>query len=296
MIEYYKHYIISHVIIALTADMLNFLYESLRCFEKRKFSVAFSLLRKPLKEHLFFLSWILADEDDFIARFESDNYHSFSNLSKETRLSILDKSIAKLPVKEAFDSSIVWDIIYSKKCENGFEPAWQRATHLTTSYGKLLKTEDYSLNFIFEDPMDDYYYTFLDKKLPYLFTYISQITLECFNYIYPSNMKTISHLIVITMGCYEALYSDGRSMGIKNILQKNLKTFLQCLHCKSDLKITKQNAAILYLHEKIFCKNCKLFSDFPLYWILSKSDMVIEREEVVKCIWRDSINGVGKGL
>jgi hypothetical protein len=77
----YKLHIASHVVMALTADMLNYLYEALMCLEKRKFSVAFTLLRKPLKEHLFFLSWLLADENDFIQRFEADNYISFSSVS-----------------------------------------------------------------------------------------------------------------------------------------------------------------------------------------------------------------------
>ena len=47
--EPYRHHIISHVIIALTADMLHFLFEALSAFEKRKFSVGFTLLRKALK-------------------------------------------------------------------------------------------------------------------------------------------------------------------------------------------------------------------------------------------------------
>lgn len=102
LVEPYKHYIVSHVVLALTADMLHFLYEALSCFEKRKFSVAFSLLRKPLKEHLFFLSWLLADEDDFISRFESSNYISFSGVTQEQRLSIIKKAISKLHIKEAF--------------------------------------------------------------------------------------------------------------------------------------------------------------------------------------------------
>lgn len=191
LIEPYKHHIVSHVVLALTADMLHFLYEALSCFEKRKFSVAFSLLRKPLKEHLLFLSWILADEDDFVSRFESNNYISFSGVTKEKRLSIIKQAISKLYVKEAFSEENIWNYVYSKHHENGFESTWQRATHLTTSQSELLKTEDYSFNFIFEDAYDDYYYDFLKKNLPYLFLYLSQITLASFNRIHAVNEKTI---------------------------------------------------------------------------------------------------------
>ena len=273
LVEPYKRHIISHVVLALTADMLHFLYEALSCFEKRKFSVAFSLLRKPLKEHLFFLSWILADEDDFISRFESNNYISFRVTSKEQRLSIIKKAISKLYVKEAFSENNIWNYVYSKDCENGFEATWQRATHLTTCQGELLKTEDYSFNFIFENVFDNFYYVFLREKLPYLFVYLSQIVLASFNQIHSVNEKTVNHLILITMGCYEALFLDGRSMSISRMLQKTIGDMLSCIHCGAPFRIKKKTAPMFYLHEKFQCEKCGLMSEFPLYWLLAKSGM-----------------------
>lgn len=273
LIEPYKHHIVSHVVLALTADMLHFLYEALMCFEKRKFSVAFSLLRKPLKEHLFFLSWILADEEDFISRFEANNYISFSGVSKEERLNIIKRAIEKLHTKDAFDEETIWNYVYSKKHENGFEATWQRATHLTTSQGELLKTDDYSFNFIFEDALDDFYYSFLKEGLPYLFLYLAQIALASFNRIRSVNEKTLNHLILITLGCYEALFLDGRSMSISRLLQKTMGEMLSCIHCEAPFKIRKKNAAMLYLHERFICGECGLVSEFPLYWLLAKSNM-----------------------
>lgn len=275
----YKQHIVSHVVLALIADMLHFLYEALSCFEKRKFSVAFSLLRKPLKEHLFFLSWILADEDDFISRFESNNYISFSGVSKEKRLSIIKRAISKLHIKDAFDEETIWNYVYSKKHENGFEATWQRATHLTTSHGELLKTEDYSFNFIFDDVFDDFYYIFLKENLPYLFLYLSQVALASFNRIHSVNEKTVNHLILITMGCYEALFLDGRSMPISKVLQKTMGEMLSCIHCEAPFKIKKKNAPMFYLHEKFECEECGLVSEFPLYWVLAKSNMKFTDEE-----------------
>lgn len=271
--EPYKRHLVSHTVMALTADMLHFIYEALICLEKRKFSVAFSLLRKPLKEHLFFLSWILADKDDFISRFESNNYISFNGVTKEKRIEIIGKAIDKLHVEDAFDAETIWSMVYSKNHENGFEPTWQKATHLTTSQGELLKTEDYTLNFIFEYAFDDYYFEFLESKLPYIFLYVTQVTLESFNRIHSTNEKTISHLILTMMGCYEALFLDGRSLTISRMLQKDLGSFLDCLHCNEKLKINKKNAPPLYLHEFIMCESCGLRSDFPLYWLLAKSNM-----------------------
>ena len=276
--EPYKHHIISHVVLGLSADMLNFLYESLKCFEKRKFSVAFSLLRKPLKEHLFFLSWLLADEDDFISRFEADNYESLNHISKEKRLTIINKAISQLPVSEAFDAETIWKMIYSKKHANGFEPTWQRATHLITSRGALLKTEDYSFNFIFEDTSDNYYHEFLYSNLPYLLIFITQIIFECFNRIQAINDRTVSYSIITTMGCYEALFLDGKKQHISRMLEKELREFMNCTHCDSALRINKKDAPTFYLTEQIKCKKCGVYSEFPLYWILAKAKFSIIRK------------------
>lgn len=273
LVKPYKHHILSHVIIGLTSDLLNFLYEALSCFEKRKFSVAFSLLRKPLKEHLLFLSWILNDEDDFISRFEKNNHISFNGLSKEVRIKIFDGAINRLHVKDAFDADTIWDIIYSKKHSNGFEPTWQKATHLTTSQGELLKTEDYSFNFIFDSPWDDDYFEFLYEKLPYLLLYMSQVLFECFNIIHPINNKTISYNIITAMGAYEALFLDGRSKSIRSMIQRTLVNFLLCEQCGSKLSIYKKDAPVFFLTERILCKECNLETQFPLYWILAKSNI-----------------------
>ena len=138
--KYYFHYIGSHSVLALIAEMTHFIFEALRAIEKGKYAIAFSLLRKPLKEHIFFLAWILADEKDFVARFEDKPYESFNRISKDRRIEILHLAINKVKTSEAFCAETIWEMIYSKNQPNGFEPIWQRATHLVTSKGPLLKT------------------------------------------------------------------------------------------------------------------------------------------------------------
>ena len=277
--DLYRHHVLSHVILALTADMLHFLYESLICFEKHKLSVAFSLLRKPLKEHLLFLCWILADEDDFLRRFEKDAYRTLSGIDKEKQLKLFEKSINKVVCHELFDHELIWEIIYSKKHEYGFEPTWQRATHLVTSYGKLLRTEDYSLNFIFENTdFSGYYHEFLYSKLPYVLMFLSQITFECFDRIHPLNDKAIDYYIITTVGCYESLYLDGRKNFIARSLNKEMKDFFKCIYCGADVKIKKKYAPLFYLSEAIFCEQCEMLTEFPLYWFMYQTDMSITRE------------------
>jgi len=279
IIEPYKYHLIAHLTLALSSDMIHFIYEALRCFEKRKFTVAFSLLRKPFKENLLFLSWLLCDEDDFLERFSAKNYQTLNNIKKERRIEIFAKAIKKLPTSNAFDAESIHDVIYSKELASGFEPIWQRATHLITSKGMLLKTEDYNLNFIFEHPFDNNLLEVLYAKLPYLMLFITQISLESFNKIQSLNEKTFSHLLLTTMGSYEALFLKGSAQPITRMINKSLKPFLKCLHCDSPLRINKANAPQLYLTEHIQCKNCGLISEIPLYWFLGFAKIVITREE-----------------
>ena len=277
--EPYRHYILSNVILGLTSDMLHFLYESLKCFEKHKLSVAFSLLRKPLKEHLLFLCWILSDEDDFIKCFEKDNYKTLSYIDKEKQLNIIKKAVEKVATNEIFDHKLIWEIIYSKKVAYGFEPTWQRATHLATCMGKFQKTEDYSINFIFENQVDGYYHEFLYSKLPYVMLFVTQVALECFNRVHPLYNKTVDHLILATIGCYEALYLDGRKQSITRLFKNALKDFIQCNHCGTDLKIKKKYAPLFFLKEQLYCEKCEMITEFPLYWLMSKTNLSITRDK-----------------
>lgn len=267
--EPYRHFIISHTVLGLTADLLHFLYEALTCFEKGKYSVAFSLLRKPLKEHLFYLAWIAADEKDFVSRLENEPSKGFENISKETRYRVLGEAIKSLKLEDAFEVETLWNMVYSKNHSAGFEPTWQQATHLVTSRGELLRTPDYSLNFIFNLPFEKEYQDLAYSNLPYLLIFVMQVALVCFNKIHVLNDNTVDHLNITTMGCYEALFLKHNEQSITNSLRKNLAPFLQCLYCKAPLKIYKQDAPKFYLLEEITCKTCGVTSTFPLYWLLA---------------------------
>lgn len=273
LVKPYEHHILSHVSLGIMSDMLNFLYEALTAFEKRKFSVGFSLLRKPLKEHLFFLCWLLADSSDFISRFEANNHETLNHVSKDRKIQIFSDGIQKLATPSLFSADLVWNMVYSKNHTNSFEPVFQKATHLVTSMGDLLKTEDYSLNFIFEHPYDDYFFDRLYSNLPYLLILAIQIGLEAFNRIHEANKLTYSHLIITTMGCYEALFMDGRSQRVAKMLNNTLKELLNCAHCKAKIRITKKNAVGLFLQEHAVCSKCGLLSPVPLYWLFGLANL-----------------------
>jgi len=60
-------------------------HEALKALEKRKFVVAFALLRKPLKQSLMFATWICADAQNFFTQLERSpaDYMEEKDLPKE---------------------------------------------------------------------------------------------------------------------------------------------------------------------------------------------------------------------
>lgn len=284
LVPFYRHHIVSHLVFGLTTDMLHFLYEALICFEKRKFAVAFSLLRKPLKENLLFLSWLLGAEDDFIARFEKDNYTTLNGLDAPRRQEILSAAIARLSTKEAFAAELLEGMIFSKTHDHSFEPIWQRATHLITSQGVALRTEDLNINFIFHDTFSDDLYEALYRNLPYVMLYAIQVALECFARVLPSNEHTTSHLLLVSMGAYECLFDGRKRSGVTTMLRRHLKPFLKCIHCKAPTKLTRTNAIGMYLRELVECQKCGLATPMPLYWMFAQFNIKITRESEARHI------------
>ncbi|MBM4259782.1 MAG: hypothetical protein FJ147_28285 [Deltaproteobacteria bacterium] len=287
LVRFYQHHIVSHLVLGLTSDMLHFIYEALTCFEKRKFAVGFALLRKPFKENLLFLSWLLADQDDFITRFEKNNYTTLNGVQPARRLEIFHGAIARLITKEVFTPELLEDMIFSKSHARSFEPIWQRASHLITSQGLLLRTEDLNINFIFHDAASDDLFEHIYSNLPYLLLYAVQVALECFARILQSNEHTVSHLIISSLGCFECLFKIEPKQGITAMLARKLRTFLKCIHCDASLRLTRANGIEMYLKETLHCHKCGLSSPFPLYWLLAQTKVVITREDGTVPILQD---------
>ena len=78
-----------HLVIALLADFCHFVYEALRCIP-RKLTVTYNLLRKPLRDNLLYLEWMLADRNDFMNRFrQGGDAIDTARLNREQKLTII---------------------------------------------------------------------------------------------------------------------------------------------------------------------------------------------------------------
>lgn len=283
LISAYKHQVLSHLVLGLMSDLLHFLHEGLRCMEKRKFVVALSNFRKPLKDNMLFLSWILGDEDEFLEKFETNTCENLKGTKEHDRLAIFEKAIAVLPIPGPFNPEVLHDLIFSKTSAEGLEPDWQRAMHLITSQGASLKTEDFNLNWLFHNPTDDELFEIVYPKLGYLMLYLLQIALGCFEKICPVSQTTTSHMLCSSFGIGECLMPDLLAgLELTKQLGSVLAPMLDCVHCGEPIQLTAENAPAAYVHEHVDCVSCGLATPFPLYFLLAKAGFTLEHANAPK--------------
>lgn len=138
---------------ALAFDFLEFVGEAVRTTIRGPLTVAIALLRKPLKENLFYLEWILADPEDFFKRFYGGDVEglALSKIAEKRKLEIIRGAMAKSPYAEWVEAEFIYELRFEKKSPISLEPSWQKANHLITTMG-VLKTERENFNFIFSTP------------------------------------------------------------------------------------------------------------------------------------------------
>lgn len=266
-IDVAKNMIINHIKMALISDFCHHVYESLRSFEKRKSIVGFNLLRKPMKENLSYLTWILADPESFYLAFSSGQPESISQPRLGNEREALFKKAAEISnCSELIDAGDVHRNIFDKKYNDGFELLFQHAVHLVTVQNPIIKTSSENLNFIFKDPGDDDNYEFLYHHLPGIMLYATHVILYL--------MKGMSEP---TEGAFEAalfrikagfLLLDKQSKKSVIAAFKELENEIECSFCKSSLKVSHYNAARMVLAESFRCSSCRKTNYFPLSWMI----------------------------
>lgn len=143
------------IVRGVAIDLVEFATEALRCTIQGPLTVAIALLRKPFKENLFILEWILADPDDFFERFFSGDAANLriNDVKPDRKKTIIRAAMTKMAYGEWLPAELLYEIRYDKQSAFGFELLWQHANHLVTTQGNL-KTESENLNFVFSTAED----------------------------------------------------------------------------------------------------------------------------------------------
>jgi hypothetical protein len=147
---------LKQVFMGLLGDMYEFISEALHSSAHGRATAALALLRKPLKENLFYLEWMLADTSGMLTALFNDSPAQISMrpISKRERaVPIITKAIAQIPYPSLFDAEVLYQTRFDKSVSNGLEQYWQRATHLVTSV-ESVSSGPRSMNFVLMDDAD----------------------------------------------------------------------------------------------------------------------------------------------
>jgi endogenous inhibitor of DNA gyrase (YacG/DUF329 family) len=249
-------------IIALLSDFSHFVYEALSCSQKGKLTVAYALLRKPFKENLFYLEWLLADPDDFKRKFHEGGADSLAvNLIKrERKLEVIEAAIRKTRFPDWVSAEFIYDLRYSKRSNYGFDSLWNKATHLITTF-KAFRTEDENLNFVFSTSqahLDQWHHLY--SFVPLLLYHTVEVVEALITTITdPANLGINLDYVQRLAGFLlwvQDFYNDGKNQQRLNIPTIWNKLNLKCPKCGAPIGFDETNLKHLYERSKVKCRAC----------------------------------------
>jgi hypothetical protein len=254
----------NHIVAALMSDFLHFVHEALQCSRKSKLTVAYALLRKPLKENLFYLEWLLARPADFLRRFDNEDGNRFKlgeESSREEQIEIIREATAKTACGEWIDPDFLYDLRFNKGCPYGLEATLQKANHLFTSF-RLIKTERANFNFVFSDAAAhksqwDTLYMLLPLLLFHAVSVIEALIGRIGKREYPDviPLRTVAGLFLWNKsqaGAPEQARDIERS--IRSVLDS---IQLPCAHCAAEIVFNQANIKRFYEAGDVRCGGCR---------------------------------------
>jgi hypothetical protein len=263
-----RRVVLNNVTMAMVSDCAHHIYESLRCFEKRKFIPGFNLLRKPLLDSLMYFSWMVADKDGFYSTFTAgDPVKLTQKRLGNRRKEILGSAIANTDLMEIVTAEELISIIFDVANPDGLYGLFQHAVHLVTVDRIEIKTSPENFNFIFKDPFEDDIYEALYTALPAALLYIAHVILFLCERIKPADPGAKKAFVFRTINAYLALrYKDGGA-ALAKVMGETLSPHIQCPSCAAPLKVTQYNAMRLLLTDSFRCTHCRRKQLLPLSWI-----------------------------
>jgi len=172
----FKSIVIKQVLIATISDYCHYVYEALKCSEKSKLAITYTLLRKPLKDNLLLFEWIMTNRNEFLENFQKDsNCYAIDKIDSAKKKIFIGCSVNKINYSETFNADFIYNIRYSKKTNYSLERLWNIANHIVTT-SKYYKTESLNLNFVFSGAdSKESQWNYLYSVLPYLLFYTVEV-------------------------------------------------------------------------------------------------------------------------
>ncbi|MGC1495442.1 MAG: hypothetical protein WA790_06510 [Sulfitobacter sp.] len=265
-----KRAIVNHTCRALFPDMLHFIFSAMRALEKRQFTVALSLFRKPFQEGLPLLALMCGDEDQYFDKLKSDPRGHFDGrkFNSEAKREAIAHAIANCEGMDFADAGALHSILFDYDSEAGLAGLFDKATHLFTRRSGNA-TEDYNINFIFKDPRDNDIYEHSYRQIAYVLLCIHLFQIELMGRMGFGKAAYRKHLMTTSVGAYEAIFGTGRSR-MSQFFNTEFSDLLKCPVCDEQIKLRKFNAGRFFVTEMLKCNHCKQEHHFPASWIFSR--------------------------
>lgn len=254
----------AHIFFSLLKDFIFYMHESISCSERGKVTVAFSNSRKPIKDNLFYITWLLVDSDDFISKLLYNQPKNFevSKIGAEFIIQILEEAVDLLDFH--LEGALLAEMIYDKKSPKSLTSVWDKSLHVVTT-DKRYPTAVGSLNFIFADEKiwDEYWEIYYDK-----ITHIMIFAIEVFTANFEEiskvdkDVKSINKFIRNIK--YNLTYSDDFDPKIYKEILKVIS--FKCKECNHEFMLERE-VLDEFINDYLFtCPNCSKIERVGQYY------------------------------
>ena len=251
---------------ALLSDFCHFIYEALTCSRKGKLTVSYALLRKPLRESLHYLEWLLADPEDFLNTLYNEESKALSRFSNSNRIKkIINDAISKCPNSKLFSAEHIYRLRFDKTASFGFDGMCNRAIHLITTKVPIA-TERRNLNFIFSNnDARESQWELIYGQLPYLLFYASNVIDVLISIINGNPLQDFAHTNLHRLFGFIVWQNELPNIleGYKNTKNEN-KPF-NCFKCNTPIFLEIEKIRALFEYQEIACPSCHSILNFDSF-------------------------------
>lgn len=262
-----RRVVLNTITLAMVSDCAHHIYEALMCLEKRKVVPAFNLLRKPLLDSLLYLSWMVAEEDNFYTAFTSgDPVKITRKMISNRRKEVLQGAIDESELTVMLSAEDIEKILFDASNASGLYKFFQHAVHLVTVERLELKTSPENFNFIFSDPFNDDVYELLYAQLPTALLYLSHVIRVLFDRMKSMDSVSRDAFTFRSIGAYLALEDHAVPIVAEQVLNRLPKP-ISCPSCNAPLKLTQNNLQRLLLNDRFRCATCRKVASYAFSWL-----------------------------
>lgn len=254
----------AHVFFSLLRDFMFYMHESFSCSERGKVTVAFSNSRKPIKDNLFYMCWLLVDSEELLTKLLDEDPKTFdvSRMDYEDKERIIDEATRK--INFPLSGEMLTEVIYNRKSARGLSSIWDKTLHIITG-NRNYPTSVGNLNFIFaDDEVWDEHWNAYYEKIPFIMTFASKVSITLFEEIagVSNDIKTFNQLIRSIK--YDMTFSDDFNPdNYKNLFNELLFT---CEECEGEFKLDEK-LEMEFISDYLFsCPNCESLERVGQYY------------------------------